>query len=55
MAPLIATALLDWAGSAWPIAACMAGTSLLGLVAMLAGRLVETGGTQAAYPTPQPQ
>lgn len=46
LAPLIATALLGWAGSTWPIAACMMGTSLLGLLAMFAGRAVETGGVE---------
>ncbi len=53
LSPLIATALLNWAGSTWPVAACMAGTSLLGLIAMLVGRTVETGGTEPAYATPQ--
>ena len=50
MSPLIATALLSWAGDTWPIALCMAGTSALGLIAMFAGRAVEQGGIKPALP-----
>jgi len=44
MAPLIATALVAWSGSSWPVAACMAGTSLLGFVTMLMSRKIEVKG-----------
>ena len=50
MSPLIATALLSWAGDTWPIALCMAGTSALGLVAMFAGRAIEQSGIEPALP-----
>ena len=40
LAPLIATALLSWSGSIWPVAACMAFTSFLGLIGLYVGRSV---------------
>lgn len=42
LAPLIATALVTWSGSSWPVAACMADTSLLDFVTMLGSRQIET-------------
>jgi MFS family permease len=34
LAPLIATALLAWAGSYWPVALCVAGVALISLVSV---------------------
>lgn len=36
LAPVIATVLVSWAGASWPVAACMAGVSILGLLAVVA-------------------
>jgi MFS family permease len=48
LSPLISAALLEWAGASWPIAACMAGTSLLGLLTLFGSRRVETAGVIVA-------
>lgn len=47
LSPLISTALLAWAGDTWPVALCMAGTSLLGLATMFVSRQAETAGEAA--------
>jgi MHS family shikimate/dehydroshikimate transporter-like MFS transporter len=46
LAPVIATALIQWAGASWPVAACMAGTSLIGLLVVLfAGNVAKAHGS----------
>lgn len=54
LSPLIATALLAWAGGPWPIASWMAITSLAGLVAAFAARPVteQSPGVLETVPTP---
>jgi MFS family permease len=41
LAPVIATALIQWGGGSWPVAACMAATSLVGFLVVLLAKNVD--------------
>jgi MFS family permease len=41
LAPVIATALVTWAGASWPVALCMVVTSMIGFAVVLFGRAAE--------------
>ena len=41
LAPVIATALIQRGGGSWPVAACMAATSLVGFLVVLLARNID--------------